>query len=288
MSNSQTIKFVCFDLLAPFGTFRVPEGNRAYLTFPLPPRTTILGLIAGILGIPHNDYYVKDHPLRNAILSIQTISDPAKNLSMKGNFINTKKVQSFRVERTNYLFFVPDLEASDRGLTTQNNYLYLQNLHYRIYFSADSEILTDFENRVKTRHFHYTPTAGLANLLADVKYIGSFNTERLTVVNPIKIISAIPIKYVDSIQKNISSLEIIHNLTVGYDVEDNKGAPMGIFQPTRQIIRTRKASFITFSTSLINNGFIEIIPKKEGEFYMIPKEWIIEKEKEKYISSMMC
>ncbi len=47
----------CFKLWSRFGVFRDPLAITQNLTFPIPPKTTIGGMLASILGLDYNDYF---------------------------------------------------------------------------------------------------------------------------------------------------------------------------------------------------------------------------------------
>ena len=43
---------VCFEYKAKYGHFLRAEANANGVTYPVPPRTALLGLIAAVLGLP--------------------------------------------------------------------------------------------------------------------------------------------------------------------------------------------------------------------------------------------
>ena len=47
----------CFKLWSKFAAFRDPLTITQNLTFPIPPKTTVGGIMAAILGIDYNDYF---------------------------------------------------------------------------------------------------------------------------------------------------------------------------------------------------------------------------------------
>lgn len=47
----------CFKLWSRFGVFRDPLTITQNLTFPIPPKTTVGGMLAAILGIDYSDYF---------------------------------------------------------------------------------------------------------------------------------------------------------------------------------------------------------------------------------------
>ena len=58
-SSSRYIPDTCigFDVTADFAHFRKVGNNSAKPSYRIPPRTTVAGLLAGILGMPRDSYY---------------------------------------------------------------------------------------------------------------------------------------------------------------------------------------------------------------------------------------
>jgi len=48
---------IAFKLWSNFGVFRDPLTITQNITFSIPPKTTIGGMLAAILGIDYNDYF---------------------------------------------------------------------------------------------------------------------------------------------------------------------------------------------------------------------------------------
>ena len=47
----------CFKLWSQFGVFRDPLTITQNMTFPIPPKTTVGGMLAAILGIDYNELF---------------------------------------------------------------------------------------------------------------------------------------------------------------------------------------------------------------------------------------
>src|SRR5207302_1999151 len=50
--GAERMKVVCFEYRAKYGHFLRAEANANGVTYPVPPRTALLGLIAAVLGLP--------------------------------------------------------------------------------------------------------------------------------------------------------------------------------------------------------------------------------------------
>jgi len=70
----------------PWGHFRRVEGNVVKQTYRIPPRTTVAGLFAAVLGIGRDDYYGLFGPGRSAVAveptrEVRTLNMPVNALS---------------------------------------------------------------------------------------------------------------------------------------------------------------------------------------------------------------
>ncbi len=85
----------CFKLWSKFGVFRDPLTITQNLTFPIPPKTTIGGMMASILGIDYNEYFndpeyfdfkysiVLEKPVRKKSFAQNYVADYTKGAETK-------------------------------------------------------------------------------------------------------------------------------------------------------------------------------------------------------------
>ena len=97
----------CFKLWSNFGVFRDPLTITQNLTFPIPPKTTIGGMMASILGIDYNEYFndpeyfdfkyslVLEKAIRKKSFTQNYVADYTKKSETKitamGKFLKTRK-----------------------------------------------------------------------------------------------------------------------------------------------------------------------------------------------------
>ena len=81
-----------FEIWGKFASFRDPFTISQNISFPLPPKTTVAGMMASILGVEN---YFKDDAFSNFEYSVVTVN-PIRKKSFSQNYINdyTSKVQS--------------------------------------------------------------------------------------------------------------------------------------------------------------------------------------------------
>ncbi len=58
---------VCFEYKAKYGHFLRAEANANGVTYPMPPRTALLGLIAAVIGLPKD---ALAHQLAEALIAV--------------------------------------------------------------------------------------------------------------------------------------------------------------------------------------------------------------------------
>lgn len=125
-----------FDICGKFAHFRKFHANNTALSYSLPPRTTIIGIIAGIMGRTKNSYY-EEFASKNIKIGVRIVSDIRKSfhrlnyLMIKGkDDFNGKngRVQtpfevitadSIRDGRVVYRIFISDHEGSEFKTTSK-------------------------------------------------------------------------------------------------------------------------------------------------------------------------
>lgn len=142
---SASRKFVCFDIAGDLAHFRRPYAISTALTFPIPPRTALCGLVGALLGLPKNENlrYLGDS---DAIFGLQ-LRDRIKTGHVSLNLIDTKGSSGFRPKAEN-----PH---------TIMRYEVIRDPRYRIWFSH-SKLGPDLYETLLASRSHYTPCLGLA------------------------------------------------------------------------------------------------------------------------------
>jgi len=88
------MEILSFDIKGKFAHFRKFHGNNTALSYSIPPRTTIIGLLASILGLEKDSYY-KDLNDYNLKVGIRIINPIKKNFH-RLNFLSIKTKADFR------------------------------------------------------------------------------------------------------------------------------------------------------------------------------------------------
>ncbi|MHA1360051.1 MAG: type I-B CRISPR-associated protein Cas5b [Candidatus Helarchaeota archaeon] len=195
-----------FDIEARYGFLKVPEVTRATISFPF-TRTSIVGIIASILGLERNSYWNANDPLANAKIALE-IKKPIKFSSLTFNYVHTKA----KVSIGGISLYMSS--GSERGFVTAVKLNLLRDVHYRIYFQSKEEKLqSQLREFLENQWCTYPPYLGHANLLADIIYLGEYPLEELK-SNTAEVSTVIPVSILAP-----SFLKIFGNeLAVVYDI----------------------------------------------------------------------
>lgn len=146
---SREKQFVVFDVAGEFAHFRRPYAITSALTFPLPPRTALCGLVGAILGLPKNDC-LTDFADSKAIFGIRLL-ETLQTANFSINLIDTKDNRTFRLKSENP--------------RTAMRYELIREPRYRVMFGHD-ELAPRLAESLSRGESVYTPCLGLAWLIA--------------------------------------------------------------------------------------------------------------------------
>src|ERR1039458_9748530 len=91
--------FTVFEVAADLAHFRRPYAITTALTFPIPPRTALCGLVGAVLGLPKNEGLCHFGDA-DALFGIEVL-EPLKTTSFSINLLDTKDNPTFRPKREN-------------------------------------------------------------------------------------------------------------------------------------------------------------------------------------------
>ena len=152
-------KLILFDLAGPMAHFRRFYSNSSSLSYSFPPRTTICGLIAGILGMPRDSYYECFSTKRCGIgVSLRT---PVRKIVQTVNYVRTKGL--------------PEVDANSGHtqvpLELVQPVVGNKKLTYRIYFwHEDDRLMEKLWRQLRERRFIYPPYLGITECPAEIPW----------------------------------------------------------------------------------------------------------------------
>lgn len=159
---------IVFDVKGDFAHFRKPETTSPAQTFGIPPRTTIAGMTAAVLGLPRDSYY--DLFGRDSSRIAVKVLNPVRRESFAINIVTTEGSSSKTKGAQ------PGKYVS--GPRQQNVFETLCDPAYRLYVSLDDEERMDeLESYLSDGKSHYALTLGLSEHLATTEYQGRHKIE---------------------------------------------------------------------------------------------------------------
>ncbi|NPA54443.1 MAG: type I-B CRISPR-associated protein Cas5 [Aquificae bacterium] len=154
------MKVLVFDIWGDFGHFKKYYTTASPLTFSVPPPTAIFGMLGAILGLDKEEYLNHING-RTTKIGIQILK-PIKKTRMTLNLIDTKNSGSFHLIKNR----------------TQIKTEFLKEPAYRLYVNMEKqELFNRLTNLVQNKESYYTLSLGLANLLANYRYIGLYDAK---------------------------------------------------------------------------------------------------------------
>lgn len=192
-------ELLIFDIRGEYGHFRKYNTTTSPLTYSIPTRTAIAGILGAILGMereirdgvypegaePVQEFFSKER----SDMAVQ-IMRPVKKENIGFNLINTK---------TSFY----DLTRAGH---TQIEFELVKDVHYRIYLAMeDSAKFEELSERIRNKRHNFTPYLGLAQFTAQIEFVqratahevssdGEF-TEIITAVNMSKLQGEPPVEF---------------------------------------------------------------------------------------------
>jgi CRISPR-associated protein Cas5h len=169
-----------FDIRGKFAHFRKYYANNTALTYSLPPRTAVMGMLAAISGMPKDSYYeeLASDKIRIGI----AIKTPIKKTFHRINFLSIKSTGDFR----------KSFESDFRGMAgnpiqtpfevVSGYNIQKDDVCYRI-FIANTELgkntFQALRKRLLTHDLVYALTLGTANFNASISNIVSYDDNQV-------------------------------------------------------------------------------------------------------------
>ncbi|RKX93607.1 MAG: type I-B CRISPR-associated protein Cas5 [Spirochaetes bacterium] len=211
-TNLNPDRVLIFDLKGPMAHFRKYYTNSSSLSYLFPPRTVIIGLIAGLLGFPSerhtNDYNDSYYEKFNKARCFTTVSLRTKirRIMQTVNYIKTKTDN-----QSKYSFEA--LITGTRGAPTQIPLEILlpektDEISYRVYFyHVDGGIYSKLKERLEEHRFVFPPYLGITEFLASIDYIDEGRLQKNS-VNKIEVNSVCNLEDIKEIDINSNGNEL--------------------------------------------------------------------------------
>jgi CRISPR-associated protein Cas5h len=172
-------EILIFDLKGRLAHFRKYFTNSSSLSYTYPPRTVIIGLVAGLMGDERDSYYEKFNDSHCKIaVSLRT---PVRKIMQTMNYINSNK----RYSVDDLLSDNPDIEHVQIPLEVICPVDDLE-ISYRIYISCES-VHQKLKVRLENNLFVYPPYLGITEFLGEIEYISEGTINEIPFEKPVKL-----------------------------------------------------------------------------------------------------
>lgn len=181
-ADSRFVPDTCigFDVAADFAHFRKVGNNSAKPSYRIPPRTTVAGLLAGIMGMPRDSYYDLFSPEYSAIAVVSKVMPHTYTMGI--TTVNTKADDAIQ-----YLPQEKNWQHGAEMLTPKSyvqydrqrdTYEMLVDPVYRVYVSlADEDVHDELLERLEESRYHYSPSLGLSECIAEIRDVDTHSIE---------------------------------------------------------------------------------------------------------------
>jgi len=144
---------IVFDIFSDFAHFKRPYTTTSPVTFPIPSKPTLYGMVGAVIGLDKTDYL--DHFYGRGVRAAVRILNPIHKVYIAENFINTKDGMAKIKTRT------------------QIKIEFLKNAAYRVYFShPDEAVASALYQNLDAHKSHYTFSMGLSECIGNFRFVG--------------------------------------------------------------------------------------------------------------------
>ncbi len=153
-------KLLVFDIWGEYAHFRKPYTTTSPLTYSIPSRTALTGIIGAILGIEKGRNNIELN-YENCNLSLRVLN-PIKKVIINQNLINTKIAEMMS-------------RIKPKGGRTQIRFETLKDVKYRIYVEIfDIEKYKKLKELLENHKSIFSPCLGITEHLANFSFIGEY------------------------------------------------------------------------------------------------------------------
>lgn len=179
--------------------FRKFYTNSSSLSYPFPPRSTLAGLVAGLMGY-ERDSYRKDLGLEQCKIAV-SVRIPVRHVMQTVNYLMTKSPSDF--------------DGSEGGTQIPVEWIFPEidnpKLRYRVYVThEDRHWLEKLDMLLTTDTWIYPPYLGMSECLAQVEHVATIShwtLEQLENATPIS--TVIPVQALEGAPELILGSQII-------------------------------------------------------------------------------
>ncbi len=156
------MRLISFRLSGRYGHFLRAEGGASAPTYPVPPRTVILGIIGAVLGLE------KDQP--QSLLQPTCIALSGKLPQTHWHKAKLRKDPPPALPRTvKKSHRSPRTTKPERATLIGQEWLF--NPVYTVWVSIPATYFNELEKRLTEKRWHFQPSLGLSEMMAELTYL---------------------------------------------------------------------------------------------------------------------
>jgi CRISPR-associated protein Cas5h len=177
------MEIIQLDLKGKMAHFRKYYANNTSMSFTIPPRTTLMGILAAILGINKDEYYevLASDKIRIGI----ALCSPIKKSFHRLNLLSIKSLGNLKVDFEKERAFNSDFRGTGGRIQTPFEIVtghHIQNneVWYRIFISCFEDGKQTFEqlkNCILNKQSHYNLSFGIASFSASISSAKFYENE---------------------------------------------------------------------------------------------------------------
>jgi CRISPR-associated protein Cas5h len=195
-----SVRVLSFRLCGKMAHFRRYYSNSSALTYSIPPRTTVTGILAGLLGYERDRYY-NEFSLDECQIAV-AIGAPIKKVVQKLNLLMIKKWDDMNGSQENHS------QTATEFVLPQN--IRDGHIDYWIYVAhRNLEIMKRLENLLKNEGLWYQSKAislglGTAYCLGWLQYEGVWEGQDESSTEPVDLDTVIPVRLVKKLDIQVA------------------------------------------------------------------------------------
>jgi CRISPR-associated protein Cas5h len=213
------MKILVFDLWGEYAHYKKIYATTSALSYAFPPKTALYGVVGAILGLPKGE------------------NEYLKYFSDKQCLMGISLLQSVKTQRIGINFRKDISRYKDNPKPTMVELV--KSPRYRVYFyHQNDDLYSQLRESLMEHQCVFTPSLGLANLVANFAWVGEYEAELIHTVDAVQLDTVVPLKlfkrfgpmeYSDIVEQTMFSVEMDQDRQVterGDFLFDRNGAPI--------------------------------------------------------------
>ncbi|HOP95644.1 MAG TPA: type I-B CRISPR-associated protein Cas5b [Dictyoglomaceae bacterium] len=191
------MEVLVFDLLGKMAHFRKYYTNSSSLSYYFPPRTTITGILAGIIGL-ERDLYYEQFSEENCKIGISIKSSLRKKINMV-NYIWAENLKDINLSKKQHTQIPLEIILPE-------DYKHL--LIYRIFFAhKDEREFEKVKEKIVNEKVCFPPYLGISEFIGKINYVYLGKAEEKYFDNIVEINSVVNVEYIKNNECNVEPYE---------------------------------------------------------------------------------